>query len=85
MSGRGKEILEFINEIDEYEDAGLFGFVIIENNGPYDETGESVISVFKRYPEHAELLNEMLIAVSGYGVQRLKDEMEEQRDYYESL
>lgn len=83
-NNKNKAITDSVKEID-FDDAGLLGFVISENIDCYEDAGNSVIGMFNRYPEHAKLLNEMLAAISGYGIDTLKEQMEEQREYYNSL
>ena len=79
------QIIKSIGAICDNEDEGLFGFVINETDDSYDDVGNSVVSLFKSNQEQAVLLERMLIAITGYGVDSLMQKMEENRDYYDSL
>ena len=87
MKTNVEQIMEEVNKIYSNNDEGLLGFVVREvDDCSYDETGSDIIRVFNKYPEHAEMLDEMLIAVCGCSlIGCLPDEMKNKRDYYESL
>lgn len=80
-----ERILKTVDRIYNADDEDLLGFCIRETNDTYEDTGNGVIQMFKEYPEHAELLDKMLIAICGWGIESLEDEMEEKRDYFECL
>ena len=83
-----EEIRNFNNEDEEYEEdkEGLFGFCIRETDHySYSETGNSILYMFKKYPEHAEILEEMLGAFCGMNFEDIVDKMERVKDYYDSL
>lgn len=90
MKSKSERIMEAVNKIcgrnvDE-DESGLLGFCIRENDdSPYSETGNSVLFMFNQHPEHAELLDNMLIAVCGCGIESLLDKMDRERDYYNYL
>lgn len=83
------EILEVVNKMDREND-GLLGFTIAQaieepDNG-YETIGSSVISVFEKYPESANILDEMLIAVTGYSIKTLiQERMSEEENTYDAL
>ena len=88
MEEKAKIIMKEVDKID-HDDAGLLGFVISESVNDYEnsytEIGQDVIRLFETYPEQAEWFEKMLIAISGWGIEHLRREMEDQRDYYDSL
>ena len=84
-----EEIMKVVEEIrnsDNYDEEGLFGFCIREiDYYSYEETGRGVLYMFEKYPEHAEMLEEMLGAICGMNLDDIVDKMEKERDYYDSL
>lgn len=82
-------IMNSVNDIYNKEDEGLLGFCVreeVENDTEnHGKVGSYIVYLFKKYPEQAELLEEMLIAICGWGIESLRKIMEEQREYYESL
>ena len=82
-------IMNAINNIYNKEDEGLLGFCVreeVENDQEnYERVGNYIVYLFKKYPEQAEILEEMLIAICGWGIESLRKIMEEQRNYYKSL
>ena len=85
MKDRAERIMETVERIYDADDEGLLGFCIRETDDTYYDTGYGVIHMFKEYPEHAELLDMMLIAICGWSIESLENEMEKNRDYFECL
>lgn len=79
------DIMDAVKCIEEKEEEGLLGFVISENIDSYENTGESVLALFKSHPEQASLLSDMLVAICGWGLESLLTEMDEKREYYLTL
>lgn len=79
--------MEMVKQVRENEDEGLLGFIISSSmeGDEYETVGKSVLRTFEKYPEHAEILQEMLIAISGWKLESLIEDMEDERDYYEGL
>lgn len=90
MSDFNKQ-LEVVSKIENFPDAdadGLFGFCIMGGQDEaysYRDVGYSTLKMFKDYPEQAELLEKMLIAISGYSLDSLFKKMEQEQDYYNGL
>lgn len=85
---RAKRVCKTVNEIEASnypEPRGLLGFCIESEIDSYKETGNGVIDTFKRHPEQADILEEMLIAICGWGIESLKEKMEENAEYYSRL
>lgn len=83
-----KKVMDAVKEIEESgysEPGGLLGFCIESEIDSYDKVGNGIISVFNRHPEQADILEEMLIAICGWGVEGLKERMEENAEYYSGL
>lgn len=91
MSDLKNKQLEAIKKIENFPDNdadGLFGFCIMGGQDEaysYRDVGCSTLEMFKEYPEQAELLEKMLIAISGYGLESLLKKMKVEQDYYDSL
>lgn len=88
MKTKSERIMETINKIknsNNEEEPGLFGFAIREIEDTYSETGNGVLFMFNKYPEHAELLEEMLGAICGMNLDDIVNKMERERDYYNWL
>ena len=91
MSDLKNKQLEAVNRIENFPDAdadGLFGFCIMGGQDEaysYRDVGCSTLDMFKEYPEQAELLEKMLIAISGYSLDSLLKKMEQEQDYYNGL
>ena len=85
MKSKSERIMEAVDRIRNFDDEDLLGFVISESIDNYTETGQDVLRLFETYPEHAELLDKMLIAICGWSIESLEDEMEEKRNYFECL
>lgn len=72
--------------------SGRLGFEIVEaqsgqfwESDSYETVGESVISLVRNNPEQIELIEKVLIAITGYGFESTKIHMDEHEDYYNSL
>ena len=74
-----------IEESDYPEPVGLLGFCIESEIDSYDKAGNGIISVFNRHPDQADILEEMLIAICGWGIEGLKERMEENAEHYSEL
>lgn len=76
-----------IREMDDY--CGLLGFTIAESVGEYDngyeDIGYGIDSLIDKYPDKVELIEEVVIALSGYGFETLRQKMIENKDYYNTL
>lgn len=85
---RAKRVCKTVDEIEASnypEPGGLLGFCIESEIDSYQEAGNGVIDTFKRHPEQADVLEEMLIAICGWGIESLKEKMEENAEYYSRL
>ena len=91
MSNFTNKQLEAVNKIENFPDNdadGLFGVRIMGGQDEaysYRDVGCSTLEMFKEYPEHTELLEKMLIAISGYSLASLLKKMEQEQDYYNGL
>lgn len=88
MTQAAKKVMDAIKRIEEseyQEPGGLLGFCIENEIDSYDKAGNGIISVFNRHPEQADILEEMLIAICRWGVEGLKERMEENAEYYSGL
>lgn len=85
------EKLEIISQIENFSDdnpEGLFGFCIVggqDENRSYTDIGETTLYMLSKYPEQIELLEEMLVAISGYNLEELLEKMNKEQDYYNGL
>ena len=89
-----RKLLKTLKEIESFPNSnakGLFGFCVVDEDADgmlsnsYNDIGSSILSIFKQYPEQVEILEKMLIAISGYGLDSLLKRMEEKNDYFNSL
>jgi len=80
-----KDIMDAVKSIEEKEEEGLLGFAISENIENYEETGASVLALFRNHPEQATLLSDMLVAICGWSLPSLLKEMDNRREYYLTL
>ena len=86
MKKTSEIILEIINDIDEKEEAGLLGFCVREiDDVNYEETGNGIIYMFDKYPEHALLLEEFISRVFCMNLDDIVNKMDRERDYYNWL
>ena len=51
----------------------------------YGDIGGDIIDLVHRYPEHADLIEDVVIAVCGYGFETLKERMKEHKSYWDAL
>lgn len=73
-------------KIEKMDDAaGRLGFEIAESIDSYDDTGSYIIYLVNKYPEHFDLIEEVVIAICGYGFDSLERKMKEDTTYYDSL
>lgn len=80
-----EEIMNVIKDIRDNDDGGLLGFSVREIDECYEDTGNGILNMFERYPEKAELLEEMLGAICCMNFDDIVDKMERERSYYNSL
>lgn len=85
VAARVMNAVKEIEGSDYPEPDGLLGFCIESEIDSYKKTGSGVIDVFNRYPEQAGILEEMLIAICGWGIDGLKERMAEKAEYYSGL
>lgn len=88
MSDTKLKALEQIENFPDNNPEGLFGFCIMGGQDEcysYTDVGQATIEMFKQHPEQAELLEEMLIAISGYSLNSLLEKMKNEQDYYNGL
>lgn len=88
MSDTKLKALEQIENFPDNNPEGLFGFCIMGGQDEaysYRDVGCSTLEMFKEYPEQAELLEKMLIAISGYSLESLLAKMVREQDYYNGL
>ncbi len=82
-------IMNTVNNIYNQEEEELFGFCVrnevMNDMESFKKTGHYILYTFKKFPEQAEILEEMLIAICGWGIGSLQRIMEEQREHYDSL
>ena len=75
-----------IKKFNDYE--GRLGFAISESVGDYgnsyEDMGESLDILINKYPDKIELIEEVVIALSGYGFETLEKKMREQKDYHDA-
>ena len=77
--------MNVIKDIRNNGDEGLLGFCVREIDDCYEDSGSGILYMFEKYPEHAELLEEMLGAICGMNFDDILDKMERERDYYDNL
>ena len=80
-----ESIMEVINEIRNNDEGGLLGFCVREIDDSYSDTGDGILYMFEKYPEHAELLEEMLGYICCMNLDDIVCKMDRERDYYNSL
>lgn len=82
-----KQSYEEIRKLDDF--CGRLGFAIsnsIEDYGnSYEDIGVGLDYVINKHPDEIELIEEVVIALSGYKFETLLKHMTEQKDYYDSL
>ncbi len=75
--------------IKNNEDHGLLGFVISESvnemDNSYEEIGRRLDEVISNNPDQIDLIEKIVIALTGYCFETIKDKMEDNREYYNSL
>ena len=68
---------------------GLLGFTIAESvnemDNSYEDMGYHLDDVISENPNQIDLIEKVVIALSGYCFETIKDKMKENRDYYNSL
>jgi len=86
MKKSSETILEIINDIYEKDEGGLLGFCVREiDNVNYEETGNGIIYMFDKYPEHALLLEEFISRAFCMNLDDIVNKMDRERDFYDSL
>lgn len=70
-------------------DNGLLGFTIAESvnemDNSYEDIGYGLVSVIEDHPEQIDLIEKVVIALSGYSFETIIEKMEDNSDYYNSL
>lgn len=80
-----------VKEIMEMEDGTeRLGFEILEqdyfdSSVSYHDIGRDVLATIRDYPDSFDAIQEVIIAITGYGFGKLREKIEEHRDYYDSL
>lgn len=86
MKKSSETILAIIDDIYEKDEGGLLGFCVRElDNVNYEETGNGIIYMFDKYPEHALLLEEFISRVFCMNLDDIVNKMDRKREYYDSL
>ncbi len=69
--------------------SGLFGFVVVEaiddGYNSYEDIGKYLKRVVDENPDQFELIEKVIIAISGIDFKEIEKQMEERADYYDSL
>lgn len=84
------EIMNDIREIEKFDDyEGLLGFSVIESvnekDNSYSDVGSHLLSLIERKPECADIIEETVIAITGWSFESLIRQMRSNKDYYSSL
>ena len=82
-----------VEEIRKLEDAaGRLGYEIKEVDffegsmaDSYDTVGRDLLNVIARNEDNIELIEEVVIAITGYGFESLLGRMKEHKDYWDAL
>ena len=73
--------------IKEFNNDGLLGFVISESvnemDNSYEDMGRNLINLIERNPDQIDLIERVVIALTGYSFETIKDRMEYNKEYYE--
>ncbi len=90
MNKTKEEYKALVDSISEMENSdGRLGYAIAlamdEDDNYYKDIGRNVIRMCYKYPEQVNIVEETLIAITGWGLETLKAHMEEQIDDYNSL
>ncbi len=87
---KNEKIKKTIAEIEQLSDYdGRLGFAVYDAVVTDEETcehiGHALLCTAKQHPEHLDVIEETLIAITGWGFESLKREMEDNKDTYYSL
>ena len=84
--------MNIIKEIESMDNAELrLGFELIkadysdEGSISYEESGRALLNLIEDNPDKLDIIEATIIAVIGVGFESIKERMEENRDYVESL
>ena len=82
-----KRDYSYIRQMNDY--CGLLGFVIAESAGEYgnsyEDIGRGVDYVINKYPDQVDLIEEVIIGITGYSFATIREKMKENKEYYEAL
>lgn len=82
---------DFIEEFEniECEDReGLFGFAVMEMeyDDNYSDIGYSLLNIIENADKYTlKIIEETLLAITGYDLEHLLDKMKRNEEYYDSL
>lgn len=88
MMRTNEEIKKDLDAIDEMEESrDRLGFAISEavTTDDYSEIGKSILRLARRYPDQLGMIEEVTVAICGYSFESLRKQMEEQKEYWDSL
>ena len=88
MMRTNEEIKKDLDAIDEMEESrDRLGFAISEavTTDDYSEIGKSILRLARRYPDQLGMIEETTVAICGYSFESLRKQMEEQKEYWDSL
>ena len=84
--------MNIIKEIESMDNAELrLGFELIEadysdeGSISYEESGRALLNLIEDNPDKLDIIERTIIAVIGVGFESIKERMEENKDYVESL
>ena len=82
-----KQNYAYIRKYNDY--CGRLGFAISESindmDNCYEYIGECLDYLIDKYPDKIGLIEEVVIALSGYSFETLRKIIREQKEYYNSL
>ncbi|MBO5609112.1 MAG: hypothetical protein J5929_01890 [Eubacterium sp.] len=83
-----KRAYKAIRDMDDGADR--LGFEILEQDTfdcdvNYYDIGRSVINIIENHPESFEVIEKVIIAITGYGFETLNQKVIEHKDYFDSL
>lgn len=84
------DIKKDIAEIEKFDECeGLLGFAVMESvsdvDNSYSDVGKGLLQLVESKPEYAGIIEETVIAITGWSFNSLINEMRAKKDYYYSL
>lgn len=80
---------EAYEKIEKMDNPGLLGFTISESvnemDNSYEDIGYSLDNVIYDNPGQIDLIEKVVIALSGYTFETIIDKMKDNEEYYNSL